>query len=484
MNPKREGQFKMKVFDIKQSIISPLNKLTNENVGRTNFGTPVYQTFMREPSCGVTDFNNLRNVLEASNQKLDNAVRDLASMLAFADQAIGDAFTALGAIANVADKLSSLYDTLAEVNILDKVSDLVMDAVDLGVGLAKAAVTKVKKAFSDLGNAITDMKDKAIAGLSKFATNVMDALKKTWDNFDISIDIGDPIANLAKALVCAAPNLLGALALGLSSALGASSALASSPLGGALGAVKTGLAVAQTGANIYSNVSRMSSGQLVSAGIAAVNPQLGQYASRFGVTGLIDTAFGNQAKGSYSNNTVEACRLAQQLNRYNTFDPFITEALSSDVYTRRVLQQQADAASSTAYECKCCAKKDRYERLTKFADMNSSHYDSTTAYRNASGLSSFSSTPVDTISATIQGYGFENNSAMTSNLAVNLEMLRLSMELEKNFSEVSEDPLKLEDFGQKTKLTTNYLTDLQTVTLNENLALADDMQDKIYEISV
>jgi hypothetical protein len=520
------GKKSMNIFDIKQSLVQPITKLTDSEWGRPNFGKPNYQAYSREPGCGTINMGNLQTVLGSSNQRLDSAIAPMANAARMSSVAIDAGYQCLGNCAQLADKATALGGRLTELGVTaDKYSKIDLNKPDLNIGLSFPDANEIQKRIIDMDNCATGLIDASGKCLGSYEAGGLG--DDTYEDGEVVVPLEEPINSLNKALICTQPNILGMLAAGIGR-LSDFTGLSNSPVRGAIDSIQKGLvgfgqalgwgqSQLQSGMNGFGsgmnlgtgsfNTNNLSSmaGDLFNAGsripfasgggvggmldrvtgtsIGGVSTKLFDFfggggglqnlASARGVGYLMGVAFGQQAASGRVRG-YEACQSAMRMNRYGTFDPFLEGVFSTNSSLARMagLNSSRQASSPSTRYCRCCVQRDRYERESSYYDLGTSNYEWYSRQPSSYGKSA------------VDQYGNDPDSVLETTLAYNLETYRVGRETRDNITELRQDFSKFPEFNTNLQCNMSYVKELQSLSIEGNMAEREALYDKIAEISV
>jgi hypothetical protein len=195
--------------------------------------------------------------------------------------------------------------------------------------------------------------------------------------------------------------------------------------------------------------------------------------------------------------TAKACQLSSMYNRYNNFDPFTSALLSvtglADA-NGNVIYGSTNGVSSRALEeiNECMQARQLSRNLSTMARVYDTNYDSSPQYRRSTisesdgYVSPFQRTSNevrddrDIYRSTISQYGFQDD-MMSKNLGTDIEGSRVTAQMRNQFSEVQDNPNRLQDFSAETSLNVRYLRKINDDRLKTNMYVRDSLQQTLNE---
>jgi hypothetical protein len=498
----------MNVFDIRNSIVKPFDRIQAGDIPRVYpQGYMVEDYVSRNLACGGPELNNLKMLINSSNNQINGALRDVGSAIKVLDGCVNAGFNAAIAAAGVLDTISALTDKLTSLglNSVEKLKNLDFRMPDLNLKISLPDATDIKNMFNKISTGLSNMIDSALTALSNFSPeNLMDKL--TDFDFDIPLP-DDPISSLAKMLECQSDDALALLETGLTNMLGGSFEGLDNvnPLSGTMAvvnAVQGGVGGALNAINaVQGGINGLASqaggfvngltGQ-ANAMLSGLNPKLGGFLQQLGVPSLVNTALSDSMRNAFSSSkSYTACSTAQSLNKFGNYDPFISSVFGvKGLNTANATMYGGYNPNASDNSCKCCAKKkEKYLADERYALMNRNTYDLTKSYRgslngdmNSPIYVKTGNIPADEHSRTLATYGFRDDNMLTSSIGTNLETYRLARKLQGNMSELSVDFSKYGEFESEATADLKYVHDLNEDLVTNNLANIEDLSETAYSL--
>lgn len=455
-----------KVFDIKDSVLRPFGRLDESLSGGAKMLVSDYVA--RNLTCGALDFDGINKIGRMASDAVNTALSTVGSMMGVVDSCVDKCLS----IANMADTALAALDTLAGVvgdimSLGHDIANIDFSLPDINLaGIGSAIVSAAKSAYNAVENAVKNLYEAAKDLVKDFATGV----SGMFDFNGVDIPFEDPIEFLANSLSCQSAGLAGMLAAGLS-------------------AITDSFGITDE----ISSIASVSKG-LIEKVSEPMGYALGAFKAANGVAALVDTAFGTSVVSSM-NKSASACQAARSLNRFGTFDPFISavtksstlSALSSGSNVTGVYRSGLDP--SEADDCKCCVTKNRYENLERTVDVAAPYYHLQDGYAlTRSGVAvpwqsvTSSSVPNDVYARTIKEQGLGSSNLLSRPLMVGLEALRLSKKLLGNSSEVRRDFGKYHDFDTEGGVDLRYVSSISKQVASTSYGNSRQIRDKIREM--
>ena len=502
----------MNVFDIKNSIIKPFDKVQpNAGYYVPNNGWMVENYISSNLSCGTSELRNLRTLLDASNNQVNQAANAIGSALHMVDSGVNAAFTLAENAARVMDGIAKVSDKIDQLHIGDKLSQIDFSMPDLNINLSLPDARDFARLVDNVKSGISNMLDNALDAMSKFSLDgILDPMYKLGDGeFEIP-EMDDPISSLADLMKCQSGDVLGLLSVGLSN-LGADNEGfgMTNPLSGALGVIGAAQGAVSGAQNMISTATS-SVGQMLNGASSSLNssingvingidPRIGGFAQKFGVPSMINTALGDTMQSMFGQKTYSACRTAQSLNKFGNYNPFLTSVLGTTGLSK------ANAAirnygGSNGYDssgrkvafddsCKCCVKKEKYARIDGNVNMNSRAYDLSPTYLNSLSKNGSApyyrqnrNVPTDVWGQTINQYGFQDDNILTQSLGTTLESYRIARKLNGNMDELGVDFGKFSDFAPEATQDLKYIRGLNEDSASYGMYQLENLEDSAYDL--
>lgn len=495
----------MNVFDIKNSIIKPFDRISQGDIPRFNpVGTLVEDYVSRNLTCGAAELNNLKMLMSASNNQVQGSLREIGSVVKVLDNCVESAFNIGIAAAGVLDSMAALTDKLASVNLaVPDLGNINFSLPDLNLGLTVPDATAIKGLFNSIGNGLNSMMNSALTALGNFSPeNLVDSML----DFGLDIPLGDdPISNIAAMLECQEDGVLGLLEVGLSNMMTSSFSGNDSvnPLSATMSlvaSVRNGVGGAVNAVNgAINSVSGAVGGSVNSligeanSSLSAINPILGGFLRELGVPSLVNTALSDAARSALgSSKSYSACQTAQALNKFGNYDPFVASVLGvSGLAAANSKLYGSSGRSSLADACKCCVKKkQKYADEDSYAIVSRGSYDLARSYRQSISADPSAdqhvrlrNIPADDFSKVINAYGFSEENVLTASIGTSLESYRLARKLKGNMAELAADFTKYSDFESEATSDLKYVRSLNEDLIQENIAQIDSLVEVAHELA-
>lgn len=435
----------LELFDVRNTITRPFDRLKSEV-------NPEVETVSDYSAsnypCGTVNVTALTDLSNSIRGKIDDALDSLVELGAMLDNSITKGLETAAAVLGVIGLIEEIANT------------------DFGQ-LADEAIQAVFDGIKDVYNAAKDVVDSFIStATSPFSFNGID------------VPTENPIQGLANALKCDAAGLLG-----LASAALAATGMDPSMLDSAVDSV-TGLM--GDGSGYIDNVIKNTEDLINSSPISSAVFNLGYPI-------LLATAMGH-LNLSDREKTAAACFLAQSLNKFKNFDPFVEAVTNSSLIDNilgKLWDVNVDLESTSS--CSCCFAKGKYEREELSINLNLQNYHASNAFlenldtlqgiftdwgkKKASRVSS------DNISRLVNEKKLNEDNLLTRSLLMGLEGMRVAEKVKGNFQELILDKEKRNDFISESLLDLLYLKDLTQDTVVRNSFYSEIVYDKIREVS-